>query len=70
MGSKEPALWDKIEEKRVTSKWVESVSFLLLSVVGVTGSFWVNRSFPISDFFTLLLIGIGIISSVILLKIG
>ena len=70
MEKKEPALWDKIEVKRVTSKCIEFVAFLLLSVVGVIGSFLVNRSIPISDFLTLLLFGIGIISSVILIKIG
>ena len=70
MEKKEPALQDKVETNGVTSKCVEFVSFLLLSVVGVIGSFLVNRGVPVSDSLTLILFGAGIFASVILVKIG
>ena len=70
MEKKEPALQDNVETNGVTSKCVEFVSFLLLSVVGVIGSFLVNRGVPVSDSLTLILFGAGIFASVILVKIG
>ena len=70
MEKKEPTPWDKIEVKRVMSKCIEFVAFLLLSVVGMIGSYLVNRGFPVSDSLTLILFGAGIFASVILVKIG
>ena len=70
MEKKEPILQDKVETKGAPGKCIEFLAFLLLSVVGMIGSFLVNRGFPVSDSLTLILFGAGIFASVILVKIG
>ena len=70
MEGKEPALQDKVEKKRVPSRCIEFVEFLLLSVVGMIGSFLMNRRSLVSDSLTLILFGAGIFASLILIKIG
>jgi hypothetical protein len=66
----EPTLQDKVETNGVPGKVIEFVAFLLLSVVGVIGSFLVNWGFPVSNCLTLILFGAGIFASVILVKVG
>ena len=70
MEGKEPALQDTVEKKRVPSRCIEFVAFLLLSVVGMIGSFLMNRRSLVSDSLTLILFGAGIFASLILIKIG
>ena len=70
MEKSEPTLLNQIEWKTVVGKCAEFVAFLLLSAVGVIGSFVVNMALPVSNSLTLILFGIGIISSVILIRIG
>ena len=49
---------------------IDFVACLLLSSAGVIGSFLINRAAPIPDGITLLLFGMGIISSVIFIETG
>ena len=49
-------------------KWIDFVSLLLLSSLGVIASFLAKRNVPIPDDITLLLFGTGIISSVFLIR--
>jgi hypothetical protein len=64
----EPVLSDQNEKKPIRERYAEFVAVLLLSVVGMIGSFLVNRGFPVSDTLTLILFGTGILSAVILIR--
>jgi hypothetical protein len=69
MEKKEPALQDKVEANGAAGRRIEFAAFLLLSVVGRVGSFFVNWGFPVSDSLILILFGAGIFATVVLVNI-
>ncbi len=49
-------------------KWIDYMAILALAFVGVMGSAVVNQAVPIPDAITFTLFGVGMISSIILVK--